>query len=520
MPETVGLLILSTIGATESVTGLGTAALTLEVAGTTVSVASLVGSAAIIGVSIGLQYALNNPNVPKPENGAQPLKQAVPARQRGYWINRLGGYYMLFLAAGGDSQDVIAFHSGPIERALQVYFHDTPVATSDALDHQRYVTVIPPTGINFENVNLQIFYGTATQNSCDVSVNASNTSGVWTSSFAGKGIACLCMNCGHAHDPTEFTKIYPQGLPLPSVIARCAPIWDPRDNAQSASDPSTWKASPNPVLQLIDYLTASDGGMGEDLDVILPPAVLAQWMIEASLCADNLAGRRRYDSAGFYQFDNSPENVINKILATCDGWLSEDGDGSLVLVVGYYREPLEPPLTSDHILGWSWRKGQADEESINQLDVTFTNPSLGYVTDQTPPVRDEAAISAAGIVRSKPLDLSWVQNADQAAALGQRAMLRLNPKMAGSLVTTLYGMRYLGKRWVKLQLPAVKGLEDCIIEIQDKGKVDLLNGRVTFNWILVDPSQLSESIALPKMYREDGSFLVREDGSVYTRESV
>lgn len=115
MPETVGLLILSTIGATTSVTGIGTAAVTLEIAGATFSAASIVGSAAIIGASIGLQYALSNPDVPKPENGAQPLKQSVPSRQRGYWTNRLSGYYLLFLGAGGDSQDMLAFHSGPIE---------------------------------------------------------------------------------------------------------------------------------------------------------------------------------------------------------------------------------------------------------------------------------------------------------------------------------------------------------------------------------------------------------------------
>lgn len=493
MAETVGLLILSAAGATTSITGIGSASafVIADVAISVSTVATVVGATAITAAAIGLQYALSNPNVPKPENGAQPLKQALPARQRGYWTNRLSGYYILFLAAGGDSQDVLAFHSGRIEQALQLYLHDWNVAVSGGLGHGQYATVVPPSGVYFQSVNVQIFYGTETQNVCDVSVNAFNTSGVWTSAYAAKGIACICMNCGHASDPEQFTKIYPQGLPLPSVVAKCAPIWDPRDGTQTEGNRASWKASPNPVLQLLDYLTEPDGGMGEERGIILPAAALAQWMAEADLCDADVGGRARYQSAGYYQFDNSPENIIAKILAACDGWLAEAGDGSLVLTVGVYREPDDPPLTADHILGFTVRKGQADEEAINQLDVSFTNPASGYVTEQIPSVRDEDAISLAGGVRAKPLDLSWVQNGDQAAALADRAMLRLNPEMAGSFVTTLYGMRYLGKRWIKVQFPTVAGLEDCVVEIQDKGQVDLLAGRVTFNWNLVDPVALA-----------------------------
>lgn len=491
MPETVGLLILSATGATASITGFGTAALTFEIGAVTISAASVVGAAALTGAAIGLQYALSNPNVPKPENGAQPLKQAVPPRQRGYWINRLGGYYMLFLAAGGDSQDVLAFHSGPIEHAMELYFHDTLVGLSLALDDGQASGVVGP-GVWASGSVVQVFYGSDTQNAgAGSAVNSATTAGNWTTAFAAKGIACLCLFCPKAANPTAFTQKYPYGLPLPSVVAKCAPIYDPRDLTQSRADRTTWRASPNPVLQLMDYLTEPDGGMGEDFDVLFPPPTLALWMAEADLCDQTLAGRARYASGGFYQFVNSPESVINRMLAACDGWMVESGDGTLALTVGVYRAPTDPPLTSEHVLGWSWRKGQADEESVNQLDITYTDPGAGYVTDQAASVRDDAAIALAGIVRSKPLDLSWVQDLDQASMLGERALLRVNPVMSGTLVTTLFGLRYLGKRWIKLQLPAVKGLEDCVVEIQDRGRVDLLAGRVSFTWNLVDPVALA-----------------------------
>lgn len=488
MPEAVGLLILGGLDAA----GVGGAAAfgTATVLG--ISGATAVGGATLLGATIGLQYALSNPNVPAPQQGAQPLKQAVPPRIRGYWINRLAGYYVLFLAAGGNSQDMIAFHSGRIEQVIQLYLHDNAPALTPTPTDGTIVTVDSIDGITYTGpIEVQFFYGTDTQDAASGLLNVTSTAGVWTPNFHGRGIACMAMFCTQAANPTSFTKIYPQGLPLPSVVAKCAPVWDPRDGTQSRSNPLTWRASPNPVLQLIDYLTLTDGGMGEDIDDILPPAVLAQWMIEADLCDAVIdAAPSRYQCAFWYQFDNSPENVIAKMLAACDGWLAEAGDGTLTLTVGYYREPTDTPITGDQIIGWSVQYGLADENVVNELDVTYTNPFLGYLSDQIQAVRDEASISLTGIVRSKPLDLTSVQDPTQAQRLSERAILSANPAMTGTLVTTLYGLRYLGRRWVKVQFPIINGLADCVVEIQDQAQVDLLAGTVTFNWNLVDVAAL------------------------------
>jgi hypothetical protein len=79
------------------------------------------------------------------------------------------------------------------------------------------------------------------------------------------------------------------------VVADCSPCWDPRDPAQHRNDETTWLYTSNPVIELIDYLTRVDGGMGLDLDTILPPAQLALWMIEADICDMTVgdAGERR-----------------------------------------------------------------------------------------------------------------------------------------------------------------------------------------------------------------------------------
>jgi hypothetical protein len=142
-------------------------------------------------------------------------------------------------------------------------------------------------------------------------------------------------------------------------------------------------------------------------------------------------------------------------------------------------------LTEKHILAFGVSYGQPDEQTVNQLDITFTDPAQNYAEVQTETWRDEDAISVSGVVRSQPLSLTWVQSNSQARRLASRAIQRLNPAMSGSFTTTLYGLAAIGERWVALKYPFVSGLQDCVVEIQPSPEIDLMNGRVTFNFNLI-----------------------------------
>ncbi|EJN11862.1 hypothetical protein PMI42_04877 [Bradyrhizobium sp. YR681] len=524
MAETVGLLILSAAGATEAASGFGAAAVTLEIAGTTISAASIVGAAAITAASIGLSYALApSPDVPKPENGSQAIRQAVPPRVRGYGRNRMAGAYMFFEAGGAPpntSYDVIAYHHGEIERIAGVYLNDDSVTANIDFNNFGTLLTVNPTADGYYgggHVTLELWKGTTPQPASSFLGPLSP----WSPAFHGHGIAYLVCAASAPSDPTDFTKFFPHQKPEPSVVADCALVWDPRDPEQDREDPSTWpRTIDNPVIGLIDYLTGDPevtGGPGLDYDIAVAP-VLDQLLIEASLCDDTIAGEPRYACNGWYQLTNNPEDVIGKFLATCDGWLSEGGDGTIALTVGYYREPAEPPLTDRHIVGWSVENGVAEESLINHLDITITDPAQKYVSAPIDPVEDEESIAIYG-KHDQPLDLSWVQSEAQGGRLGRRGMLRLNTKASGTLVTDLYGLVYIGKRWVRVQDPRIRVLNDAVIEIQS-ATIRRADGQVVFGWKLVDVSQLEESIALPKMYRQDGSFLVRQDGSVFTRQAA
>lgn len=170
------------------------------------------------------------------------------------------------------------------------------------------------------------------------------------------------------------------------------------------------------------------------------------------------------------------------------GWL-KSGDGALSITVGVYRTPTDPPLTEKHIFGFALNYGQADEQTVNEIDISFTDPAFKYASNQPEPWRDEAAISLTGVLRSQSLDLKWVQSWQQARRLAGRAMQRLNPAMTGSFTTSLYGLRYLGKRWVPIQYPFVSGLQNNVVEIQS-AQVDLMAGNIVWNFNLIDTGSI------------------------------
>ncbi|MBN9007233.1 MAG: hypothetical protein J0H40_17685 [Rhizobiales bacterium] len=535
MPETIGTLIVGAI-APGALTGIG---LGSSLSGATflgINIATAVGTAAIIGASIGLQYA-TRPGLPKASDGTQPIKQAVPPRLRGYGRCRIAGYYMLYEENGKVSYDVVALHSGRMSQIVTYLLHDDTI------------TIDPASG----NVNDDYSDGRYGPSKITIRANIDGTGGPFfgdsgmdavfsPSTHFGYGVSWLSLACLSPADANDFPTVYPHGLPVPSVIADLAPIWDPRDPSQDRNSPGSWKVSYNPVIQLIDYLTATDGGMGLDFDTILPAEVLALWMAEADIC-DALVERadgtfeKRYQSSGWYLYDNKPEDVIGAILATCDGWLAESGDGTLSLTVGLYRDP-DITISDKHIVGFSLNYGQADESTVNQLDISFTDTTQKYAEVQADSLRDEDAISLTGIVRSQQLDLKWVQEATQARRLAYRAMDRLNAKMSGSFTTTLYGLKALGKRWVRLQYPFISGLQDCVVEIQDGTQIDLMAGQITFKFNRIAPDEIEAydpeadegtiptppPIVVPPdtnfELREDGSYELREDGTKEIRESA
>jgi hypothetical protein len=506
MAETVGFLVLDGLEAA-GVLG-GTAA---AVGGTTIfaglTVAAAVGTAAIIGVSAAVAYA-TAPEVPKPssEGGTAPLRQSIPPRPFGYGRSRLAGAYVLFEAPlpaedNDLSYDVLALHQGRVS-AIQLYYLGDDLVSIDGSgvvngllsgsDQRRYGA----DGLSSEGdlVTIRSRLGLATETAYSEVIAVLPT--LWTSDHRGDGVASLMLRCRAPVEVSFFTQGFPRGLPKPSVVADLSPIWDPRDLGQDRNDPDTWAVTSNPVLQLLDYLTHEDRGPALDYDLIEPR--LAEWMAEADICDDPVdkadgSTEPRYKSNGWAFLSTDPAEVIAAILATCDGWLTEGGDGTLALKVGLFRDPRSTSdgvvLTDDHIVGFTIDKGVGDEEIVNEVQFIYTAQQANWREVPGLAFRDDASIAALGLVRSERLELTWVQSHSQGRRLAKRKLARNQATARGQIVTTLYGLKALGHRWVGVRSRLVADLVNSVIEV-NKVRIDLANARVVIDWTMVNPNEI------------------------------
>lgn len=254
----------------------------------------------------------------------------------------------------------------------------------------------------------------------------------------------------------------------------------------------------NPVLQWLHYELNDDYGEGYDRATTFPPARIAHLIGEANLC-DELVTKAngdkvpRYRNMMFGKFPDKPESTKAKILASCDGWTSETGDGSLILWVGVYREP-PPDLTikAKHIISAIVREGTPDEENINVMPLSFTSPAHKFKEVPGQPWRDEANIGATGKERSSPLALTNVQEHLQVRMLAKRAENRARAPRFGRFVLRLYGLRVLGWRWVRIEYPFWPGMSSCVVEVQPDPdpEVDLQAGTVSIEWRQINPNTI------------------------------
>ncbi len=108
--------------------------------------------------------------------------------------------------------------------------------------------------------------------------------------------------------------------------------------------------------------------------------MLDLWIEEANVCDElvTLSGggtERRYQCSGWDTTEREPKVGTNALLATCDGWLAERGDGALLLVTGKFRETRVVTLSEDDIVGHQVAYDTLFEEEINRLVPKFNYPT-------------------------------------------------------------------------------------------------------------------------------------------------
>jgi hypothetical protein len=455
--------------------------------GFSATVSAFLGSAATAlattALSIGLQMLLA-PKPPKPEDGKIPKTQSVPYRWWGVGRVRVAGAYMLWESRGNDLFAVQAIAGHRIKSVNRYWLHDDEVTIDGTgttiINGKRYyrrVQIFRRLGVVPEAPFSQIVQGFADEPLANRA---------WTNDHRGDGQASLAM-IAKASRAENFGKDFPYGAPSLSVEADMALCWDFRDPAQSPTNPSTWTWTRNSALIMAWHQCFNEFGHKRDYTRALLP-VLDMWKEEADICDENipLAGggtEKRYETNGFDTTENDPKVGTNAILATCDGWICERGDGALLFTVGKFREKYVTTITDADIVGHQIQYDVLFEDEINRLVPKFTYPAIDYATSDTDFFEDPAAQLVAGRVLSQDAVYQWCHQWRQARRLGKRDWLRLQEKVSGALDLRLSAINAVYTRWVRLQTPlSLPRLSGKLVENR-KSVLALLQGGFNMEFV-------------------------------------
>ena len=418
----------------------------------TTALTGLAVTAAVVGAQM-----LMMPKPPRPEDGKVPMMQAIPPRIYGVGTNRIAGAYMLWEEKGGRMMGVQALCGHKISGISRYYFHDDIVTTGGTAGsgmssvHEgadgRYGNGFSVIGTRFGNTPEEPYTNL---------VNFLGAEGVWTNNHRGDGQASLAFYHG-APSAKDFPKRFPNGAPQTSVVADLAELWDPRDPAQSPTNPATWTFSKNAALAMIWHQCFNPFGPREDYTKAILP-VVDIWKEEADICDEDVprasgGSEKRYEVNGWGTTETDPIAIENSILASCDGWLLRPGDGSLILRVGKFREDLVMTVTDADIVGHMIQYDVPEEEAINRLVPKFTYPATDYTTSDADYFDDVEAQLKDGRILASDAVFGWVHQWRQARRLAKREWLRIQQKVRGTLDFRLSGFNAVYSRWIRLETP-------------------------------------------------------------------
>jgi len=485
--------ILTTVGTSFAAVGIVTTAVSILSVGLAV-----VGAQAAMGL-LGI-----GPHMPKPEQTESPIKSPTPARVSAYGRVRLHYAYALFeTAANGTAVDVGAVHDGRIDGYEQFYLGDDKVTLSGN-------TVNAGADGRYKDSTIHIY--TTLGNAVETAFSAvtSLLPGIWTSDHRGDGVATMAVTFRPVK-AKHYQETYPSGLPpAGSAVLRAQPVFDWRDTSQSVGDPLTWKWSENFILHIAHYLLtrklavgptrppsdpdywADIAGMYGAVWAIKFTPTLSYWTAaadDADLPTPLKGGgtEPRYRSCLAHKHTDQHKTVLSGLLACGDGWMSPRHDGAIIIYSGRYYEPTVS-IGPDEIVSYSFEDGLADEDSVNEIALTYISAAHDFNAVETDAWRDEDDIAARGRVNSVTVS-NQVPSHSQARRLAKRYMAKAMAPMRGTVTTNSGGRVAVGQRYINLTIDEGNGFApyEGPAEITQLTR-NLATGGVTFAWVAADPN--------------------------------
>jgi hypothetical protein len=452
MPQTIGALIIYAVNAIFGSSIVGTA----TVAG--VSYETIIGATVLGATSIALASSLQ-PSLPKPD-GQLSLQQPTPFRRRVYGRAKMGGYLTFWTSLNGTLFSLVVVAAHEIDAYESFWLGDREVnVTSTGWVNE---VIAPPGAASNQfspdgEAHVQLYFRTGAPGQTASPTLMLYFPTLWTEQMVGVGMADILLYEGGVSQQ-QFPSVYPGGQQPVRAVLRGAKIYDPRDETQSPTDPTTWKWTDNAALVILDYLTNSDGWRIAQ-SIFLGGNAAAITLDAINTCDELIelvsgGTEPRYRLWGFYDFNEEPRSVLARMQAACGGWLEPQTDGSVGIRVGKWIEPTFT-ITDDMIVGYEVQHFVGEFDAINEIRATFNDPNNDYQDTETSPLDNDADIAARGYIKSSTVDARHCPSFTQVRRIQKIALAEASPDLSITLFCNYGALGGRNKKFLNAQISSL-----------------------------------------------------------------
>jgi len=428
---------------------------------------ALAEAAVVSAVELGIS-ALLAPGAPKGIDGALSLLQPLPFRRRVYGQCKMGGYFVFWTSINGSLFQLLAVAAHEIDSFIEYWVTDNEVEVNPST---HFVTrIIGPAGAAASrplqyspdgNPVVQIYSNTGAAGKVAYDRLVTRFPGIWTTDCIGVGIADMLL-VQEGVKQGSFGYVYPGGQQTMRAVIQGAKIYDCiASPAQDPNNYATWSYNFNAVNVILDYLTHQDGWrMSKDTFLTGMGGVVT--LANAAICEESVPLRsggseQRYRLWGWYSFDEEPRQVLNRMFASCGGWLQLFPDGTIGIYVGAWVEPTFT-ITDDMIIGFDAQHFVGEFDAVNEIRASFNDPQNDYQQTESTPWQNTADIELRGYIKSSTLDARFSPSYTQCRRVQKISAHETMPEYSLTLICDQSALDGRSERFLNLDMSKSLGI--------------------------------------------------------------
>ena len=304
---------------------------------------------------------------------------------------------------------------------------------------------------------------------------------LWTADHRLRGITqSLVRYTSPGQTDPLFPRLYSEGAPPYTPLARWSPVYDPRDVSQDPADETTWVWSENGIL-VCNFILSLYPQVTPD---IIDFELMAQEADRADVLVPTLTGTApRSRLGGVFELERPRNEVMTEMLSSAGAEIVETEEGKY-----YVRliDELRPPtlhIEAKHIISIVETNGLEAVERDNVARVQYFAPERNYQLseinlDQSEWATVDVEVDRYGI-KEGDFEFPFCIDASQAQRNARREFL-LRRAETGVLITNLVGI--LSFRQQTISYEDFDTNETVVIEIGEP-RINDEQGQVTIPFV-------------------------------------